>query len=92
MKKLNTMSKIIGRELRAHAPFTAVGALSGIAIMAIIISARASHSLSAILFWSLHPFHVVLSALVNGLKKYARNHWARVMCQLFQNAVILGLE
>jgi hypothetical protein len=60
------MLKIIGRELKAHAPFTAVGALSGILIMVIIASARVSHSLSAILFWSLHPFHVVLSALVTA--------------------------
>ncbi|MBW1699799.1 MAG: hypothetical protein JRK26_23745 [Deltaproteobacteria bacterium] len=60
------MVKVIGRELKAHAPFTAVGALSGILIMVIIASARVSHSLSAILFWSLHPFHVVLSALVTA--------------------------
>jgi len=63
---MDSMLKIIGRELKAHAPFTAVGALSGILIMVIIASARVSHSLSAILFWSLHPFHVVLSALVTA--------------------------
>jgi len=63
---MNSMVKVIGRELKAHAPFTAVGALSGILIMVIIASARVSHSLSAILFWSLHPFHVVLSALVTA--------------------------
>ena len=60
------MLKIIGRELKAHAPFTAVGSLSGILIMAVIASARVSPSLSAVLFWSLHPFHVVLSALVTA--------------------------
>ncbi len=66
MKKLNTMSKIISRELKAHAPFTAVGALTGIIIMAVILAVRVSHSMSSMLFWGFHPFHVVLSALVTA--------------------------
>jgi len=66
MKELNAMFKIIGRELKAHAPFTAVGALTGIIIMAVILAVRVPHSLSSMLFWGFHPFHVVLSALVTA--------------------------
>src|SRR5712691_6868493 len=29
--------------------------------------------------------------LWTGLKKYARNHWVNVICQLFQNKVRFGL-
>ncbi|MBN1546361.1 MAG: hypothetical protein JW902_06855 [Syntrophaceae bacterium] len=60
------MLKIIGKELKVHAPFTAVGALTGIIIMAIIMYAKVPRSLSTALFWGLHPFHVVLSALVTA--------------------------
>jgi hypothetical protein len=60
------MFKIIGKELKAHAPFTAVGALTGIIIMGIIMYAQVPRSLSTALFWGFHPFHVVLSALVTA--------------------------
>jgi len=60
------MFKIIGKELKAHAPFTAVGALTGIIIMGIIVYAQVPRSLSTALFWGFHPFHVVLSALVTA--------------------------
>ena len=60
------MLRTIGRELKAHAPFTVVGALTGVAIMAILASADAPRSLSATLFWGLHPLHVLLSALVTA--------------------------
>jgi hypothetical protein len=35
-------------------------------IMAVILHARAPRELSAVLFWSLHPLHVLLSALVTA--------------------------
>lgn len=60
------MFKIIGKELKAHAPFTAVGTLTGIIIMGIIVYAQVPRSLSTALFWGFHPFHVVLSALVTA--------------------------
>lgn len=63
---MNTMLKIIGKELKAHAPFTALGSLTGIIIMAIIVYAQVPRSLSTALFWGLHPFHVTLSALVTA--------------------------
>jgi hypothetical protein len=60
------MLKTIGKELKTHAPFTAVGALTGIIIMGIVMYARIPRSLSTALFWSFHPFHVVFSALVTA--------------------------
>jgi hypothetical protein len=56
----------ISRELKAHAPFTAFGALTGIGIMAVIIHAEVPRSASSTLFWTLHPLHVLLSALVTA--------------------------
>ena len=52
------------RELKSHAPFTAIGTLSGILIMLLISFANVPRSISETLFWTLHPIHVFLSALV----------------------------
>jgi len=56
----------IARKLRIHAPFTAFGALTGIVIMAVIIHTRMPKGASSALFWTFHPLHVVLSALVTA--------------------------
>ena len=56
--------KHIAHELVEHAPFTAVGAVAGIAVMAIIHFANTPRDVSEGLFYTLHPLHVVLSALV----------------------------
>ena len=58
--------KDITKELRAHAPFTALGALTGIAIMLVLVYTRVPRSVSEVLFWAFHPFHVLLSALVTA--------------------------
>ncbi len=55
---------LIIRELLRHAPFTAFGALTGIIIMAIVVFSRAPAEISNAVFYTLHPIHVVLSALV----------------------------
>jgi hypothetical protein len=60
------MFRDIPGELRAHAPFTAFGASTGIIIMAVFFCAEVPRSVSATLFWALHPFHVLLSALVTA--------------------------
>jgi len=54
------------RELRSHAPFTALGALSGIALMLLIVFARIPHEVSNHVFYVFHPAHVLLSALVTS--------------------------
>jgi hypothetical protein len=55
---------VIATELRSHAPFTAFGTLTGIVIMAAFIQFQVSKEISATLFWTLHPLHVLLSAIV----------------------------
>ena len=54
------------RELKAHAPYTALGAASGLLIILFISAANVPRSVSETLFWCLHPIHVFLSALVTA--------------------------
>ncbi len=60
------MLRTIGGELKTHAPFTMVGALTGSVIMVVLATASLPRSLSTTLFWSLHPLHVLLSAFVTA--------------------------
>lgn len=56
--------KRIAYELKRHAPFTALGALTGIILMGIIISEESLVGASDTIFYTLHPTHILLSALV----------------------------
>ncbi len=56
----------IARELKAHAPFTAFGTATGIVLMALVVHLHLSREMSSTLFWTFHPLHVVLSALVTA--------------------------
>jgi hypothetical protein len=56
----------IVNELKKHAPFTALGTLSGIGVMIIVWTMQIPADISAKLFWTLHPAHVFLSALVTA--------------------------
>ena len=54
-------------ELKRHAPFTAFGAITGIVILLIIISAKLLcqvSGISSVIFYILHPTHILLSAIV----------------------------
>ena len=51
-------------ELKRHVPFTAAGAATGIAIMVAMSVFRVPRGLADGAFWTLHPLHVLLSALV----------------------------
>ncbi|HEX79044.1 MAG TPA: hypothetical protein G4O19_02690 [Dehalococcoidia bacterium] len=72
-------------ELRAHIPFTALGATIGIVVMWIIIltdSFAGFTGISEPLFEVLHPTHVVLSAIVTTAlyKKYGNGKlWAIIL-------------
>ena len=58
---------LIADELRRHIPFTAFGAATGIIIMVIIVLGNTLSQVSRvspIIFYILHPTHVVLSAIV----------------------------
>lgn len=56
----------IRQELKRHAPFTAFGTLTGIVIMALLVHTGVSRETSEVLFWTFHPLHVFLSALVTA--------------------------
>ncbi|MFC2007927.1 hypothetical protein ACFLVB_04975 [Chloroflexota bacterium] len=53
----------VARELVGHAPYTILGAVIGIIIMVIVVFTGVSREISHALFYTLHPVHVVLSAL-----------------------------
>jgi len=56
----------ISRELKAHAPFTVLGTVVGIGIMALVVYARVPDAVSHTLFWTFHPAHVLLSAVTTA--------------------------
>lgn len=80
------MFRQILKELRNHAPFTFFGAITGIIVLYLFqtLSPKASYSI----FYTLHPTHVLLSALVTasmykinncGHTKGKRNLWILLM-------------
>lgn len=61
------MLKQILNELKEHAPFTALGAVTGIIAMVVIVYGNALPQVlevSQTVFYILHPLHVLLSAIV----------------------------
>jgi hypothetical protein len=58
------MGRRIAKELKEHIPFTALGALTGIIITVIIVLGNVPSHVSNTVFYTLHPLHVLLSALV----------------------------
>jgi hypothetical protein len=58
------MLRRIGKELKEHVPFTALGAVSGIIIMVIVVLGNIPSHVSETAFFISHPSHVFLSALV----------------------------
>jgi len=58
------MLRRIASELAEHAPFTALGAATGIIIIVIIVWVDVPTQISHAAFYTLHPLHVILSALV----------------------------
>ncbi len=63
MSRIHTFKQILA-ELRRHAPFTTLGAMSGIVIM--LIFYRLPGKVAFNIFYVLHPIHVILSALVTA--------------------------
>ncbi len=76
------MLRQIASELKEHIPFTALGAVTGIAIMVIIVFTHIPASISQAAFYTLHPLHVLLSALVTTAMymKYSKGKlWAAIL-------------
>ena len=57
------MFRYIATELKEHIPFTTLGTITGIAILVIIVLAKVDATISQTIFYTLHPLHVVLSAI-----------------------------
>ena len=60
------MVRLILAELKAHSSFTILGALTGIFFMLLYASFSIPARLSYNIFYTLHPMHVLLSALVTA--------------------------
>jgi hypothetical protein len=58
------MVKRIAKELKEHIPFTALGAVTGIIIMVIVVLGNVPSHISQTAFYISHPLHVLLSAFV----------------------------
>ena len=76
------MAKHIAKELKEHIPFTVLGALTGIAIMAIVVLGNVPSHISQTGFYISHPLHVLLSALVTTamyMRYRKAKFWAAVL-------------
>jgi hypothetical protein len=60
------MLRLIFTELKVHSPFTILGAVTGIFIMLLYATFNIPAKLSYNIFYTLHPLHVLLSALVTA--------------------------
>jgi hypothetical protein len=56
--------RLVGAELKAHSPFTLFGGVTGIVMM--LLFRNISHQASYWLFYTFHPVHVVLSAMITA--------------------------
>ena len=90
--------KRILTELKHHAPFTIFGAATGIILMVIIIYGNFLPKVTGVsptIFYTLHPLHVVLSALVTTAmyRKYTRGKiWIAVLIGYFGSLGIATLS
>jgi hypothetical protein len=75
------MLQMILRELKAHAPFTAFGAFTGIALMVILVTAKVGADALGPAFEGAHALHVFLSAVVTAAM-YRRYGGSVVLCVL----------
>ena len=73
--QLGTMLKRIAIELKEHALFTATGTVTGIIILVIIVLGNIPSSISQAAFYTLHPIHVILSAMATTAmhRKYSQS-------------------
>lgn len=73
--------QLLRHEMQSHAPFTFVGAVSGIAILVVFLISGASSAIAARVFWSLHPLHVLLSAQVTSalFTRHRRAGWKAIL-------------
>lgn len=89
------MLKRIAYELTRHAPFTALGAVTGVIIMTIIVFGNVPPKISYTTFYTLHSLHVILSALVTTAMYQRYSHgkiWAAILVGYFGSIGIATLS
>ena len=92
------MLRRIADELGKHAPFTTFGATTGVIIMVTIVFGNILPQVNQVsypIFYTLHPAHVVLSALVSTAmyKKYSNGKiWAAILIGYFGSIGIATLS
>lgn len=89
------MLRRIVNELREHVLFTALGAVTGIIIMVIIVLANVPAVISQNIFYTLHPLHVAFSALATTAmyKKYSNGSvWKAILIGYFGSIGIATLS
>ncbi len=86
------MWKTISCELRRHAPFTALGALIGVAVAVFFVYGQVPRHVSHRLFSTFHPLHVLFSAIATtAVFRIHGKHslWATVLVGFF-GAIAIG--
>jgi hypothetical protein len=72
---------LVSAEMKRHVPFTLLGTATGVVLMVLFMVGHVPRPVSVTLFWSLHPLHVLLSALVTTamFTLHSRSRWWRVV-------------
>ena len=70
---------VILKELKSHSPFTGVGTITGIVLMAVVVVLNVPKEISHGAFWTLHPLHVLISAWVTAGLYYINTNRASLL-------------
>jgi hypothetical protein len=89
---VNNVLQKTAHELKAHAPFTLLGTLTGVAVMIVILFARVPHGISEHLFHVCHPAHVLLSAAATAgmYRLYGKGSWVATILVGYAGAIGIG--
>jgi hypothetical protein len=82
-------ARTILRQLGVHSPFTALGAAGGVGVVALLVWLGVSRTVIERAFWTLHPAHVLLSAMVTAAmyRLHSPGRWWRTLVVGYVGAV-----
>lgn len=86
------MIKTIAKELKAHAPFTLLGAMVGVAVAMTFVYTGVPRHIAHKLFWTFHPAHVFFSALVTAAmyRRYGKGSVVATVIIGYVGSVAIG--
>ena len=86
------MTEGISHELKHHAPYTFLGALTGIVILACFALANVPHGVSHILFSVFHPLHILFSAMATAamFRLHSRGGLLATAAVGYVGAIVIG--